>query len=314
MAEAAAQPTPTPAPRVAGDRWVRRMITPEGVPINLRLGDHGDRAAAFMIDFTILIVAQALLMVLLVVASDGWPRAGIMTSFVIISWFALRVFYFPFFELRWRGATPGKRALRLRVASRDGSALRADAVLARNLMREVEVFVPVTLLLVPSVRPAETLVILAMIIWVGILTLMPVFNRDALRVGDMVAGTWVVTVPRTVLMPDLAETQATAQTPADAFGPGFAFSDRQLDIYGIYELQVLEDALRKPPSDPADRTLEEIARRVRRKIDWDDQQDAAAAGDADANARPFLEAFYAALRARLEHRMLLGKRRERKDA
>ena len=60
--------------------------------------------------------------------------------------FALRSFYFIFFELRWQGATPGKRALGLRVIDRKGGRLKPEAVFARNLMREVEMFLPISLL------------------------------------------------------------------------------------------------------------------------------------------------------------------------
>jgi len=39
-------------------------------------------------------------------------------------------------------ATPGKRILGIRVAARNGKALTAEAVFARNAMRELEVFLP----------------------------------------------------------------------------------------------------------------------------------------------------------------------------
>ena len=43
-------------------------------------------------------------------------------------------------------ATPGKRIMGLRVASRDGGRLKAEAVFSRNAMRELEVFLPLSVL------------------------------------------------------------------------------------------------------------------------------------------------------------------------
>ena len=51
-------------------------------------------------------------------------------------------------------------------------------------------------------------------------------------------------------------------------------------------------------------TLREVTKRIQHKIGWH--------GPDDADPRRFLGAFYAALRAHLESRMLLGERRESK--
>jgi uncharacterized RDD family membrane protein YckC len=45
----------------------------------------------------------------------------------LLGFFVLRNFYFVAFELSARAATPGKRAMGLRVASRDGGRLRAES-------------------------------------------------------------------------------------------------------------------------------------------------------------------------------------------
>ena len=66
---------------------------------------------------------------------------------LILLVFLSRYGYFLCFELGPRGATPGKRALGIRVAARGGGRLTAEAVIARNLMRDVEVFIPLIFLL-----------------------------------------------------------------------------------------------------------------------------------------------------------------------
>src|SRR3546814_9024800 len=55
-------------------------------------------------------------------------------------------FWFIGFELGSRAATPGKRLMGIRVVARDGGRLTADAVVARNLIRELELFLPLMML------------------------------------------------------------------------------------------------------------------------------------------------------------------------
>ncbi len=269
-----------------GDRLWRSLVTPEGVDLGLRLGGAGERAAAFLIDSAVVLGALAVLSfaAFLVVRATG--TVGVPGILWLLGYFLLRNFYFALFELRPRAATPGKRALGLRVVSRVGGRLTADAVLARNVMRELEIFVPLSLLL-SEAGGLDAWVAVAGLTWTGLFTLFPLFNRDRMRAGDLVAGTWVVRVPRRVLLPDLA---------ADRPGPAPpAFTRAQVDAYGVKELQLLEQVLRA--REPA--TMAAVAERIRRKIGW-------TGVEADG---PFLDGYYAALRERLERRLLFGHRR-----
>ena len=77
----------------------------------------------------------------------------------------------------------------------------------------------------------------------------------------------------------------------------FSFSEAQLDAYGEYELQTLENVLRAGNAE----TQANVAQTIRGKIGWDwreDEEDGA-----------FLNAYYSALSIRLERRMLFGNRR-----
>ena len=65
-----------------------------------------------------------------------------MVVLLVIFAFLARYGYFLAFELGPRGATPGKRLIGIRVASRDGGRLTAEAVIARNLLRDIELFLP----------------------------------------------------------------------------------------------------------------------------------------------------------------------------
>jgi hypothetical protein len=181
----------------------------------------------------------------------------------------------------------------------------------RNLMREVEVFMPLTALAVPSLTGFEAIEQLLMLAWVGIFTLMPLFNRDGLRVGDMVAGTLVIAAPKAALLPDLT---SRAQ-PAIAFlrnapASPYRFTPAQLGHYGVYELQTLEAVLRRAEAGSL-AGREEIAKRIRAKIGWPDVGQVTPETE-HLDATVFLEAFYLAQRAHLEHRMLFGHRRKDK--
>jgi len=289
------------APDATASRSERRLVTPEGVPLTFQLAERGERAAAVLIDLVIMTVAITLLVLAIVFVFNELGIHEITVAIILLTFFLIRTFYFIYFELRWQGATPGKRALGLRVIDRKGGYLRPDSVFARNIMREVELFLPALLLLAGPEGGSAGWVHLLTLGWLGVFVLLPFFNKDRLRAGDIVAGTWVVSAPKTVLLTDVA---AKAETPAgsrQAADPEFAFSRNQLEIYGIYELQTLEEVLRqKGPQ--TEETLQEVTKRIQRKIGW--------TGAEAPSPRRFLEAFYAALRAHLESRMLFGERRE----
>ncbi len=76
------------------------------------------------------------------ISGGGEPFAVIW----LIGFFVLRNGWFILFEMGGRGATPGKRLMGLRVVARDGARLTGGAVIARNAMREIEVFLPLSFL------------------------------------------------------------------------------------------------------------------------------------------------------------------------
>jgi hypothetical protein len=161
-------------------------------------------------------------------------------------------------------------------------------------MRELEVFLPATFLLARGQGVDGALIALGAV-WTGVFVVFPLFNRDRLRLGDLAAGTMVVKAPKVRLLRDIAE--AAAETVG-----GVAFTEAQLDAYGVKELKVLEQVLRAGDR----RTMAAVAERIRKRIDWD--------GPADIADRSFLNAYYAALRQRLETGLLFGRaRRDKHD-
>ncbi len=288
---------------------LHRVRTPEGVVLPFVVASASDRLSAFLIDLVVLAagtVAAFLLAGAVVVAR----LPGLGLALALVASFLFRNAYFIACEIGWNGQTIGKRRLHLRVVSRDGGPLTADAVLARNLTRDVELFLPLTALLAPRAVAADGpgWAVLLAIVWLLVFALLPLLGRDRLRPGDMVAGTLVVESPEAVLLPDLAaEREERSKAPDDAAAEsGIAFTREQLAIYGVRELQVLEDVLRRADEGtiPAE-ILAEVRERIARKIGWQ-------RGDLRATDHAFLAAFYRAQRARLEQRLLFGERVERK--
>lgn len=288
-----------------GAAVMREIVTPEGVSLEIPLAPRATRAVAFILDFAILTVAVLVISLLASLASGGMIATGYFTAFGMVAAFFIRNFYFVFFEMRWQGRTPGKRLCKLRVIDRGGGPLTAQAVFARNLVRDVELFIPLAVVFAQAeIWPgAPSWARLLCALWALILLCMPLLNRDRMRIGDLVAGTVVVAIPVVGLAADVAERRVPIWSRAPA--PAIHFSEFQLAAYGIYELQVLEEVLRGGDRLDGRQAIDQVAARIQRKIGW-------AGGWIDPEA--FLGAYYAALRARLEKDMLFGKRREDKFA
>jgi hypothetical protein len=116
-----------------------------------------------------------------------------------------------------------------------------------------------------------------------------------MRGGDLIAGTLVISLPKRVLSNDLVERKAR-----------FSFTDQQLRAYGAFELQVLEELLRRPVTPQSMPLLNEVCDKICRKI--------GATMPVPADVMPFLREFYTAERAYLEREQLFGKARADKYA
>ena len=272
-------------------RQKREIVTPEGVPITVEIADYGERLTAFVIDFaiwTLLTFAIYLPIYGLIGATRG---SLIAIAIALFLGFLVRNLYFIYFELAWQGATPGKRVIGLRVIDRRGGPLTASAVIARNLTREIEMFIPLGILL-QSGRSSGGAIDwseLSLGVWLLFFAALPVINRDRMRGGDLIAGTMVIALPRRALSSDLVERTVE-----------FAFTPQQLQIYGAFELQVLEELLRRPPNAATPQILDEVCDKICRKIGWSQPVP-------HGDVMTVLRDFYTAERAYLEREQLFGK-------
>ena len=273
--------------------------SPEGVELRFRTAAASERLVALALDLAlggVLLVVAGLLLTLL--SGLGGLR---------LVFFVVRHGYFIWCETRGYGSTPGKRRLHLRVIRADGGPLTTEILLARNLTREVELFLPLMLLLNPDALFGEHHGVVRIVAsaWILLLLFFPLTNPLRLRIGDLLAGTRVVVSPPAALMRDLADSKSTPSAPSRA--AEFQFTAAQLTVYGEHELTVLEDVLRKANTPDAQRTLRAVTKSICGRIGW---ADPAAIGERHER---FLRAFYTAQREHLEQQLLLGRRRLRKQ-
>lgn len=292
----------------------RVLITPEGISLPVTVAGRGARVGALILDLVIIVLLMVGTTVALVQiaggaiqferAAEGKGMGAQALQFLFIVWivamFLFRNAYFLFFELGPRGATPGKRLTGIRIAARDGGRLTAEMVIARNLLRDIEMFLPIPLIAMAGADSGMAW--LAAAGWLAIFMLFPLFNRDSLRAGDVIAGSWVLERPKQKLEAAMTTTATSAKpgaSSADRFL--FRFEDHELAVYGEFELQALERVLREDRADALDTVYQTISAKIGRSDGWGSEQ-------------RFLSDYYTQLRARLEAGMRMGRRKADKHS
>ena len=109
---------------------------PEGVVFSLALAGPTARFLAWLVD--LLFILGALKAVSTVVKVFVLVSPDAVVGLTVVLGFALPIFYGIAFEGYWRGQTPGKRMLRLRVMDASGLRLDLRQVVIRNLLRAVD--------------------------------------------------------------------------------------------------------------------------------------------------------------------------------
>lgn len=271
-----------------------RLLAPEGTEIGLELASVGERALAYALDvfFSQLVL---ILFVVLGVSAAFVTSSEHVLALLVLGAFVIRHGYFLFFETRFQGSTPAKRILGLRVVSRDGAQLGLDAIVARNLMRDLEVMLPIALLAAPeaAVGRAPAWLAYPAIAWLVLVALLPVLSRERTRAGDLVAGTVVVRVPKSALLRDEAREARAARVQ---------FTREHLAVYGEHELETLAGLLRSYESGKADDDdLRVVASTIAKRIGYEGVEP-------QRTPALFLRGFYRDQRAELERNLVLGKR------
>jgi uncharacterized RDD family membrane protein YckC len=215
------------------------VVTPEAVVLQLPRAGPGSRILARGLD---LIIQSALILLFLIAAAVLLRGSGQSTGIIVLSVvLPLVIFGYPaILEGFWRGRTYGKAAFHLRVLTTDGEPIRFRHAAIRSFLWVVD-----GLMLGPLI---------------GVLAL--VLTRDTVRLGDLAAGTMVVTEGTGASMPS-----AVAFWPP----PGYEGYVATLDVSGLasadYEL-VRRYLLRAWELTPQarDHLATEVARPVAAKV------------------------------------------------
>jgi uncharacterized RDD family membrane protein YckC len=123
-----------------------RVQTPEGIEYTLYPAGLPARACAYGIDLAFQWILLFTLIIIYFLVLDH--VVGQWVIFLVI--FALNWFYHVAGELLFRGQTPGKRLMGLRVVQSDGSPIGPGSSLLRNLLRFADGFMGLYIILMVS--------------------------------------------------------------------------------------------------------------------------------------------------------------------
>jgi uncharacterized RDD family membrane protein YckC len=206
------------------------IVTPEAVVLEFETAGVGSRMVARIIDS----VLQGLLLVALLLASAvvAAVAGSIGLAGVFVSLFAVVFIYPVAFETLWRGRTPGKAALGLRVVTVEGAPIRFRHAAIRAFLALIDIY-----LLSGAI---------------GVVTMLA--SSRSQRLGDMVAGTVVLRERTGARMP----TAVVFAVP-----PGYESYAASIDVNGLTASDygaVRAFLLRAPSLEPARRY--ELARQI----------------------------------------------------
>jgi uncharacterized RDD family membrane protein YckC len=147
------------------------IVTGEAVAVDLRLASIGSRALAALIDIVLTTLLQLAVLIPLIVGSS-FTNGDSFAALLLLAIVGISLGYPVGFETLWRGRTPGKAIMGLRVVRDDGGPIRFRHALGRGLLGVV--------LEKPGISS-------------GLLALIPmIFTSRSKRLGDLFAGTIVL--------------------------------------------------------------------------------------------------------------------------
>jgi len=247
------------------------LSTPESVELEYHLAGVGNRVFALIVDYSLLLILLLVYWTIWVLfalqlfnylSQLGGDYSAVpiwLLGIAILGNFVLYSGYFVFFELLWRGQTPGKRMAKIRVVREDGRPLGVSQSVLRSLLRPIDDF-----------------------IFLGLLFI--VFSKQEKRIGDWVAGTLVVQVE-----PQASKAQLQCSEAAHRLAPDLP-SLTTLDALSPDDFAILREYLTRRASltRPARQDLSmKLAHQTRQRIQLETIP-------ADTSSDDFLEAVYLA--------------------
>ena len=214
-------------PRTAALNLDMVVETPENVLLSYQVAGPAARCLAFGLDSIIRTIILVLVLLVALWSSQYLP--GVTWGFVLVLMFALEWGYHVVSEGLFRGKTIGKDALGLRVVQLEGYPITFWSAMQRNLMRAVDGVPIIAFLALTGRWPGE---IVSLSVNLGemwtILLMMPVYGpalvsmvltRRFQRLGDLVAGTVVISERRTRLSREAAIISRIDPLSREEIGP-----------------------------------------------------------------------------------------------
>jgi len=152
------------------------VTTPDNIQVEYRLAGAGSRIGAAVIDTTIQLVAFIIVALLSYWTMNGfkfysinidYSRLSNLGAILILFYFIIFFGYFLLSEIIMKGRTIGKRIFGLRTVRQNGQPITFIQSIIRNIIRVI-------------IDNAG----------IGIITM--IFSKDYKRLGDMLAGTMVI--------------------------------------------------------------------------------------------------------------------------
>ena len=196
------------------------IVTPDVVPLELDVATLGSRGIAYVLD--LLIWASALLVLAVsqaLLGGAGFVPGSFGIALLLLAAFALQFGYPIGFETLWRGRTPGKATMGLRVVTVEGGPIGVRHATLR-----------------------ATVGLLELLGTLGAVAVVASFaSRRSQRLGDLAAGTIVVREPRA----GRSVTAERFEAPA-----GLEPYVRRLDVsaLGPTDYATLRETLRRLPT------------------------------------------------------------------
>jgi uncharacterized RDD family membrane protein YckC len=205
---------------VSYDPSRRGLVTPEAVPLELETATVGSRAVAYLLDLLLLGTGYVLLgLANTILGGGGFVPGWVGITLTLLLIFALQFGYPIGFETLWRGRTPGKAAMGLRVVTDEAAPV---GVRHATIRATVGIFELLLLLGLPAV-------------------LSSLLSARGQRLGDLAAGTIVVRERRSTGAPSVESFVAPR---------GYEAYTAQLDVtaVGPREYATVRDTLRRLPT------------------------------------------------------------------
>jgi len=181
-----------------------RVTTPENIAFNYQVSGPFRRVFAYGLDLLVSIGGYAAFVIVVyllflfaimplagMVGGTNFIQAlmGMLSGLIAVGYFIVYWFYGAYLETNWNGQTIGKRVIKMRVISTDGSAIDGVQAILRNFFRLLDImpFVPIAAIFnleqpFPAIIPTCLFGLVIMML-----------TKNYQRVGDLVAGTVVIT-------------------------------------------------------------------------------------------------------------------------